>query len=78
MGARYYRRERMKIWVNNKFEGHWPVGTAAVVIAETEKDAAEYLSLFLRESGLPDAEPEDMELMPFEDGEVRILADGNY
>ena len=68
----------MKIWTNNKFDGYWPVGTAAVVVADTAENAADYLSVFLREKNLPDAKKEDMEEMNFIDGEVRILSDGNY
>jgi hypothetical protein len=68
----------MKIWTNNKFEGHYPVGSAAVVVAETATDAADYLNLFLKEMGLPESTPEQFEEMPFVLGQVEILVDGNY
>ena len=68
----------MKVWTNNKFEGYWPVGTAAVVIAPSRDDAADYLNLFLAEKGLPMCSPEQFEELPFLDGQVSILADGNY
>ena len=68
----------MKIWTNNKFEGHYPVGVGAVVVAEDAEDAAVYLSVFLHEVGLPDALSEEMEEMLFVEGQVSILADGNY
>ncbi len=68
----------MKLWTNNKFEGFWPVGAGAVVVAETADQAADFLSLFLNEIGLDNAKEEDMEEMPFVDGQVRILVDGNY
>ena len=68
----------MKIWTNNKFKGFWPVGTAAVVIADTATEAADYLSMFLQDKGLENAKVSDMEEMPFLDGQVNILCDGNY
>lgn len=68
----------MKLWTNNKFEGFYPVGSAAVVIAETVEDATDYLSFFLNEIGLENAEIEDMKEMPLVNGQVRILCDGNY
>ena len=67
-----------RIWTNNKFEGYWPVGTAAVVIADTAEKAAGYLNFLLCERGLGKAKAEDMIEMEFEDGRVRILCDGNY
>lgn len=68
----------MKLWTNKKFTGHWPVGTAAVVVAADATLAADYLNLFLAEQGLPDTKPEDFEEIPHKEGEVRILCDGNY
>ena len=68
----------MKIWTNDKFEGHYPVGTAAVVVADNKDNAAKYLSSALRARGLKDAKPEDMYEMPFMDGAVAVLCDGNY
>jgi hypothetical protein len=68
----------MKIWTNTKFEGYWPVGTAAVVIAETRGDATKYLNMLLSQMDLSDAKSEDMEEVPFKDGMIKILCDGNY
>lgn len=68
----------MKLWTNNQFKGRYPVGTGAVVVADTAEEAADYLSLFLNEIGLPNAKIEHMEEMPFVDGQVRILCDGDY
>ena len=66
----------MKIYTNNKFTGHWPVGTAAVIRAESPEDAALLLAHELKEHGLEQiVKPEDME--PFtgisETGPLRIL-----
>jgi len=71
----------MKVFTCNNFSGHYPVGTAAVVIAETREEAAEDLNHKLKsQHSLPgDAKPEDMIEFPSDCREsVRILCDGNY
>lgn len=68
----------MKIWTNKSFAGHYPVGTAAVVVAETAQEAKEHLDLFLSYLGLGPCEVSQFQEMPFVAGEVRILNDGNY
>ena len=68
----------MKLWTNNEFKGHYPVGVGAVVVAETADDAADYLSMFLNKRGLPNAKAEQFKEMPFVDGQVTILSDGDY
>ena len=71
----------MRIFVNNNFKGHWPVGTAAVVVAENVELATDYLLTALWEHGLrpnwSDLYP-DMREVPFVKGQVEVLADGNY
>lgn len=68
----------MKIWTNNDFKGIYPVGTAAVVIAETREKAKEYLDPQLKAKRLPKSNVEDFHEMDFMIGGVRILCDGNY
>lgn len=70
----------MKVFTCTNFTGHYPVGVAAVVIAETAEDAAEDLNYKLRERGLPgDATPQSMMEFPADGREsIRILCDGNY
>ena len=69
----------LKAWTNNKFAGHWPVGTAAVVIAETDFEAASYLQDALKEHGLPQkVDPKEMTALILERGASRILCDGDY
>lgn len=66
----------MNIYTNTKFTGHCPVGTAAVVRAETPEDAALLLAFELKEHDLEQVvKPEDME--PFT-GSVNLLCDGEY
>ena len=81
MGCSEEVNRNMKTWTCRTFTGHWPVGSAAVVYAETQTAAAELLNDVLKEHGLAgDAKPEDMQAFP-SDGrcpEVRVLCDGNY
>lgn len=66
----------MNYYTNTNFTGHYPVGTAAVVHARSQKEAAERLNAELVKVGLPgDAKPQDMNI--FRIG-VRILLDGQY
>lgn len=71
----------MNIYTCAEFTGFWPVGTAAIVIAEDQQDAADSLSVKLKAHGLiGDAKPEEMILFPDPNGmeSVRILRDGDY
>lgn len=73
----------MIVWTCKRFTGRYPVGTAAVVIAETAYEAAARLNYELRARLLPgDAAPADM-LVLCRCGRkvapaVRILCDGEY
>jgi hypothetical protein len=69
--------KNMKVFVNTNFTGHWPVGTSAVVLAETKEIAVDILNQKLIKIGLNgDAVIEETyELI--ETG-VYILNDGNY
>lgn len=68
----------MPFYTNNKFKGFYPIGTAAVVIAESQQQAADVLTRALAELGLGPAEVEDMERLPVYYGSVRILNTGDY
>lgn len=66
----------MRVFTCNDFTGHYPVGSAAVVIAKDEHHAEEILRLSLGERGLS-GDFTLKELNVTEAGAV-ILADGNY
>lgn len=70
----------MKIYTTTEFTGHYPVGTAALVVAEDRQQAAEVLNRQLQGLGLPgDASPDSM--VPVIVGEAafaRILCNGDY
>lgn len=69
----------MKAWTITNFEGHWPVSTAAVVIAENISSAITILEDKLRQEGLQQ-QIKPGQLVPLSSGTscVRILNDGNY
>lgn len=69
----------MKVWVNTEFTGHYPVGTAAVVVAATAEDAARFLNSALAERGL-DSSAEAGQFVQLKTSKeaVVILNDGNY
>ena len=69
----------MKVWTNNKFSGHYPVGTAAVVIADTAGQAAVVLNDQLEGRGLGrPATKEQFEQLPTNRQTARVLCDGEY
>ena len=43
---------KMKVFVCTDFEGHWPVGTSAVIVAENEEQARQQLIEGLKQEGL--------------------------
>lgn len=66
------------IFTCNDFQGHWPVGAAAVVEAPDPEAAATRLSIALKDIGLEqEINPADMVVFGRE-GEVSILCDDNY
>ena len=67
----------LRVWTSDDFIGHWPVGTAAVVIAETEAIARKLLMKELQEGGLEDAEFTLKAVKLFHQRAI-ILCDGNY
>lgn len=69
----------MKVWTTTRFSGLWPVGTSAVVVAETKEQAAQLLSAELEFIGLPqEVSPDDLTRLDTKTPNVLILNDGNY
>ena len=69
----------MKVWTNTKFQGHYPIGTAAVVVAESEQMASAVLNQKLLSHGLKaSAAPEQFERLPTTHTLAVVLCDGNY
>ena len=69
----------MNVYTNITFAGHYPVGSAAVVVATSRITAAKALSVALSQQGLAqEIKPEDMHIIDPGHQHVRILNDGNY
>ena len=69
----------MNTYTNKTFHGHWPVGTAAVVVATSRVTAAQALETALAAQGLPQPiKPEDMHIVDPTHQHVRILCNGDY
>lgn len=69
----------MKVYTCTAFSGHWPVGTAAVVVAESPEEAAVYLERVLTTKGLSQR-IDAGELVPLDvtHAGATILNDGDY
>ena len=69
----------MKVFYNNSFIGHYPVGTSALVVAGNATEAAFYLEDSLLDHGLEQLiKPDDMLELSLERGTVLIVQDGDY
>lgn len=71
----------MNVYYNNTFEGHYPVGVAAVVIAQNPEIAADMLNEHLKSIGLEQEDPvvaAQMTRITTATPKVVILNDGNY
>jgi len=72
----------MKVFTFTNFKGHYPVGTAAVVVAKNLHDAAGLLNVELSEAGLPLVDPCDKDVnitqVDTTTQNVDVLLDGNY
>jgi hypothetical protein len=68
---------RMKVFYSTDFEGFYPVGTAAIVIASNEEEARTLLDAEIKKHGLPDT---DYTLHKVSKGRAKalIIVDGNY
>lgn len=68
----------MKVFVCTDFTGHWPVGTAAVVIAPTMEDAGKLLRKELENHGLDPNDEFTLTEISNHEPKAIILNDGNY
>ncbi len=66
----------LKAFYTTDFDGHWPVGTAAVVVAETEKGAERMLQAELKRVGL--TSKIKGKLIELDEPGAIILCDGGY
>lgn len=69
----------MKVWYSTGFIGHYPLGTAAVVVARNETEASTLLNETLVLLGLrPTSEPEHFVKLQTGKPQAVVLRDGNY
>ncbi len=68
----------LSVYTCNDFKGHWPVGTAAVIVAESETAAREALESELESVGLEQTQPFTLVELHIGLPSVRILRDGEY
>jgi hypothetical protein len=70
----------LKIYTNTTFDGIWPVGTAAIIRAENQEEAAKLLNNVLEERQLVQDSPVAAEDMVEFTGDKTcvILLDGDY
>lgn len=61
------------------FEGHWPVGVSAVVVAESRAEAAKLLEAELAKQGLAqDVPAEYLEELDESESKAVVLQNGEY
>jgi len=71
----------MKVYYTDAFSGHYPIGTAAVVVAPNAEEAARLLGLHLDSIGLDQSTypgPQDMKQAKTGKASVIIIRDGSY
>jgi hypothetical protein len=69
----------MKAWTCTDFQGHWPVPTAAVIVAETARRAAQLLNRELVRNNLPrGVTSKSMKEIDLSKENAVILSDGQY
>ncbi len=70
----------MRVFYATGFEGHWPVGTSAVIVARDKDEAYVLLNNKLIGIGLPQSKDHDftMEEVETDRTSVVVLQDGNY
>lgn len=69
----------MMTWTINDFKGHYPVGTAAIVTADSLEIAIKLLEDALSARGLTqEIKPEQLVPIVTTTRKVRILCDGDY
>lgn len=69
----------MKLWTCTEFTGHYPVGTAALVVANDEEQACRMLEDVLLANGLrQEIKPEMLKRVSMGATRAILLCDGNY
>ena len=70
--------EAMSVFYTNNFCGHWPVGTAAVIVARDLDEAYVLMSKQLCEMGLAQNKDFSIKELATDRTHVVVLQDGDY
>ena len=68
----------MNVYYTTDFEGHWPVGTSAVIVAKDKRQASKMLLKHLTSVGLVQKEEITIEKLDIKIPLVIVLQDGDY
>lgn len=69
----------MKVFYNTSFDGHYPVGVCAIVVASDANFAAKRLEIELKKAGLAqEISIESMKEIDITDPKAHILLNGDY
>lgn len=68
----------MNIYTCTDHEGHYPVGVASVVVANSEDEARKLLEAELAAHGLKNQEPFTLRRIQIERPQAFVLNDGDY
>lgn len=71
-------RKKLKIYTNTEFPGIWPVGTAAVIVAESPEQASELLKQNLLPENAEDVRPDQFIEINTKEAKAYVLCDGEY
>lgn len=67
----------MQVYICTDHDGHWPVGTASVIVAWDEPQARELLAAALKAEGLK-AKDFTLQLLDLSDPRAVVLRNGDY
>lgn len=68
----------MRVWTCTDFQGHWPVGTAAVVVSSSRETAFALLYAELQKQGLTLEQTALIEELDIDVPAALILNNGDY
>lgn len=69
----------MKVYTCTRFNGHWPVGTSAIVVASRPAEACGALMIALKDCGLDQIiTPNMLDEIDLTEEKAIILNDGEY
>ncbi len=69
----------MNVYINAKFDSCWPIGSAAVVVANTKREALKLLNIELRKCGLPETNVlNEFVRLKIDKPQAKIIIDDDY